>query len=284
LPVIRRLAIESEMMETRQKDMFKNIFSSTTGRRLADTRFVNVEICRGGSMPYPTGHRAEVKKRIISSARGLFNRRGFDQVSLDEIMQGAGLTHGGFYSYFKSKSDLYVEALNCFFTDPEWKNCWEGCEVDLQSTDVGGQVIRAYLSRQHFEDVENSCPMVALPADVTRGGVRLKRAFETVFAAMVSILERSVNGPSRRSGRGNGRGSGHGSGRNARSRAQAMAALCIGGMVVARAMENRASADALRDACMKVALELGGWQQPKAATNGRRAAATQVRSVASPAN
>ena len=57
-------------------------------------------------MPYPTGHRAEVKKRIIASARGLFNRRGFDQVSLDEIMLGAGLTHGGFYSYFKSKSDL----------------------------------------------------------------------------------------------------------------------------------------------------------------------------------
>jgi TetR/AcrR family transcriptional regulator, transcriptional repressor for nem operon len=208
-------------------------------------------------MPYPVGHRAEMKQRIVHSARRLFNRHGFDQVSLDEIMLGAGLTRGGFYSYFKSKSDLYVEALNCFFTDPEWKNCWEGVEVDLKSTDVGGQVVRAYLSRQHFEDVENSCPMIALPVDVTRGGVRLKRAFETVFAAMTSILERSMSA----------------SGREARSRAQAMAALCIGGMVVARAMENRASADALRDACMGVALELGGWRQPKAVTNGRRAVA-----------
>lgn len=227
-------------------------------------------------MPYPTGHRAETKKRIVSSARRLFNRHGFDRVSLDEIMLGAGLTHGGFYSYFKSKSDLYVEALNCFFTDPEWKNCWEGCEVDLKSTDVGGQVIRAYLSRQHFEDVENSCPMVALPADVTRGSVRLKRAFETVFAAMVSILERSVNGPSHGSGRDSKHGSNGNSGRNARSRAQAIAALCIGGMVVARAMENRASADALRDACMKVALELSGWPKPKGVTNGRRVAATRT--------
>jgi TetR/AcrR family transcriptional regulator, transcriptional repressor for nem operon len=251
------------MMETRQEDMFKNIFSSTTGRRLADTRFVNVEICGGGSMPYPTGHRAEVKKRIIASARRLFNRHGFDQVSLDAIMLGAGLTRGGFYSYFRSKSELYVEVLGCFFTDPEWKNCWEGIEVDLKSSDVGGQVIRAYLSQQHFEDVENSCPMVALPADVTRGGVRLRRAFETVFAAMTSVLERSMNGPGRSSGR------------NARSRAQAMAALCIGGMVVARAMESRASADALRDACMGVALELGGWKQSKVATNGARAAAVR---------
>jgi AcrR family transcriptional regulator len=31
-------------------------------------------------------------------------------------MQGAGLTHGGFYSYFESKSDLYAEAMSCFFT------------------------------------------------------------------------------------------------------------------------------------------------------------------------
>ena len=83
-------------------------------------------------------------------------------------MAGAGLTHGAFYGYFKSKSDLYADVLGCFFTDPEWKNCWEGVHVDLSSTDVGPQVVRAYLSRQHFEDVENSCPMVALPTDVSR--------------------------------------------------------------------------------------------------------------------
>ena len=183
-----------------------------------------------------------MRKKIVESARRLFNRHGFEQVSLDAIMRGAGLTHGGFYSYFKSKSDLYVEALNCFFTDPEWKNCWEGVEIDPNSADLGAQVIRAYLSHQHFDDVENSCPMVALPADVTRGDLRLKRAFETVFAAMVRILERNMNGR----------------GREIRARAQATAALCIGGMVVARAMESRAAADALRDACMTVALELGG--------------------------
>jgi TetR/AcrR family transcriptional regulator, transcriptional repressor for nem operon len=43
--------------------------------------------------------------------------------------------------------------------------------------------------------------------------------------------------------------------------AQATAALCVGGMVVARAMENREVADELRDACMAVALELGGWDR-----------------------
>ena len=185
-------------------------------------------------MPYPAGHRIEVKRRIVSSARRLFNRHGFDNVSIGQIMAGAGLTHGGFYSYFKSKSKLYAEVLSCLFTDPEWKSCWEGVEVDLSSSDVGPQVIRAYLSRQHFEDVENSCPMVALPTDVSRSDESTKRAFETVFTAMVSVLERGAldNGQPRH------------------IMAQATAALCVGGMVVARAMVSRTAADELREACI----------------------------------
>ncbi|HEY1966010.1 MAG TPA: TetR/AcrR family transcriptional regulator, partial [Acidobacteriaceae bacterium] len=190
-------------------------------------------------------HRVAVKRKIVESARRLFNRHGFENISVDQIMSGAGLTRGGFYSYFESKSELYAEVLGCFFTDPEWKSCWEGVEVDLTSTEVGPQVVRAYLSRQHFEDVENSCPMVALPTDVSRSGESAKRAFETVFQAMVSVLERSAKE----------------NGRPRKATAQATAALCVGGMVVARAINNLEVADELRDACMAVALELGGWEE-----------------------
>jgi TetR/AcrR family transcriptional regulator, transcriptional repressor for nem operon len=109
-------------------------------------------------MPYPAGHRNEVRKKIVESPRRLFNRHGFDGVSLKQIMAGAELTHGGFYSYFESKSDLYVEVLGCFLADPEWKSCWEGVEVDLSSGEAGPQVVRAYLWQQYFEDVANSCP------------------------------------------------------------------------------------------------------------------------------
>jgi AcrR family transcriptional regulator len=185
-----------------------------------------------------------MKKNIIDSARKLFNRHGFENVSIGQIMAGAGLTHGGFYSYFQSKSDLYAEVLNCFFTDPEWKNCWEGVHVDLSSTDVGAQVVKAYLSRQHYEDVENSCPMVALPTDVARSGVAARRAFETVFRAMVSVLERSLADKKPLG----------------RQRAQAIAALSIGGMIVARTLVDRSHADQLRASCLEAALHLGGWK------------------------
>jgi TetR/AcrR family transcriptional repressor of nem operon len=198
-------------------------------------------------MPYPAGHRMEVKRRIVDSARRLFNRGGFDNVSLAEIMAGAGLTHGGFYSYFRSKSDLYAEVLGCFFTDPNWKNCWEGVEIDMASADAAPQIVRAYLSRQHFENVENSCPMAALPSYVARSGRKTKRAFQTVFKAMVSLLERGMLD----------------GGRGRRRAAEAIAALCVGGMVVARAMEDRKLADDLREDCMRVALGLGGWARKR---------------------
>jgi len=69
--------------------------------------------------------------------------------------------------------------------------------------------------------------MVALPTDVARSGVGAKRAFETVFKAMVSVLERSLLQ----------------NGRLRRTTAQSIAALSIGGMIVARTMVDRALAD-----------------------------------------
>jgi TetR/AcrR family transcriptional repressor of nem operon len=248
-------------MEARGQNMFKIIFCWRGECPLRDTSGKPV----GGSMPYPAGHRNEIRKKIVQSARRLFNQHGFDGASLKDIMAGAGRTHGGFYSYFESKSDLYVEVLGCFFTDPEWKSCWEGVEVDLSSRDVGPQVVRAYLSRQHFEDVENSCPMTALPTDVARSSVTTKRAFETVFRAMVSVLERSTAGI----------------GGPRREQAQAIAALCVGGMVVARAMADRDYADELLDACMGVALEVGAWTSGRKSKNGGFKRTQQVRAAAS---
>jgi TetR/AcrR family transcriptional repressor of nem operon len=192
-------------------------------------------------MPYPAGHRQATRKRIIESARKLFNLHGFDNVSVKQIMAGAGMTHGAFYEYFKDKSALYSEVLSCFLTDPDWGPRWEGINVDLAAKNAGAQIIRAYLSREHFRDVENSCPMVALPTDVRRSSPAVKTAFETVFRSMVALLERSVSGKDARA---------------RRKKAHAIAALCVGGLIVSRALRDITLADELRKASMGVALGL----------------------------
>jgi len=201
-------------------------------------------------MPYPKGHRAAARAKIIDSARRLFNRHGFDNVSISQIMTAAGLTHGAFYGYFKSKSDLYAEVMDCFFTNPNWQHRWKGVAFDPDAK-LGPQIVEAYLSRGHLEDIENSCPLVALPSDVARNGNGPRRAFETVFAAMVELLARSADS------------------RQARDASPAIAALCIGGMVVARAMTDSESADDLRASCRRVALTLGGWKATRPVRRGR---------------
>jgi TetR/AcrR family transcriptional repressor of nem operon len=105
--------------------------------------------------------------------------------------------------------------------------------------------------------VENSCPMAALPSDVARGDERVKTAFETVFKAMVTLLGRDV-----RDG-----------GKPSEDTAMAIAALCIGGMVVARSMNDRRLADRIRDAATDVALELGGWPRTEASPSRKRTTA-----------
>lgn len=226
-------------------------------------------------MPYPPGHRDATKAKIISAARTLFNRFGFDRVSIRQIMETAGLTHGGFYRHFQSKSDLYAEVLECFFTNPNWKNNWEGVEIDPTAADIAPQIVRAYLSRQHYENVENSCPMVALPSDVARSGSEAKQAYQTVFRAMVEMLQRGASANRRPD----------------RTTALSIAALCAGGMIIARASDDRSLGDEVRDACMEVALKLGGWDQhssslapnmpPPGKGRRKRGAPDDVRSVAS---
>ena len=201
------------------------------------------------TMPYPEGHRDETRTRIVRSAQRLFNTHGFDTVSIDQIMAAADLTRGGFYRYFASKSDLYAEAMDCFFTNPACGNRWEGVQVDPAKGAVGPQIVRAYLSRQHFQDIEDSCPMVALPGDVARSGANARRAYENALKAMIDHLQTDTPAD----------------GSPNRVAALAIAAICIGGMVIARASDDIAVADEMRAAALNTALGLGGM-----GSNGRR--------------
>jgi TetR/AcrR family transcriptional regulator, transcriptional repressor for nem operon len=150
-------------------------------------------------VPYPPEHRERTRRRIVSAARELFNRHGFTQVSIDDVMKQAGLTRGGFYSYFNKKSELYAEAVGLALAETPWSR-WDGVSVDFSARDAARQLITAYLSRQHANDVGGSCPMVTLPGDVARSDRTVRKAFENVFASMAGLFEETLtSGPGPRS-------------------------------------------------------------------------------------
>jgi TetR/AcrR family transcriptional repressor of nem operon len=194
------------------------------------------------SMSYPAEHRHLTKPKIVRSARRLFNRHGFDAVSIDDVMADAGLTRGSFYSYFDSKGDLYAETVTDILSEKQLLSS-DGVSIDPRAVNSAAQFIRDYLSLEHFQDIDGSCPLIAFPTEVLRKEPRVRQAFETVLRVMIDVFEQALQR----------------NGQAARNRARAIAALCVGGMVLARSIEDRTLADELREAAMDVALSLGPW-------------------------
>ncbi len=63
----------------------------------------------------------ETRNRIYSVASKLIIKKGFDNVTLEEISTKAGIAKGLFYHYFKSKADLINEVYRIIDSDFEKK-------------------------------------------------------------------------------------------------------------------------------------------------------------------
>ncbi|MGO4670257.1 TetR/AcrR family transcriptional regulator [Bosea sp. 2RAB26] len=97
---------------------------------------------------------AENRRRILEVASRLFRDKGFDAVSVAEVMKAAGLTHGGFYGHFNSKDDLIAQTL---------------AHVLAADTGEGGDFrayVDAYLSPRHRDDCAGGCPTAGLAAAI----------------------------------------------------------------------------------------------------------------------
>ncbi len=54
----------------------------------------------------------ETRRRIIEEAAPLFNQRGYEGCSIQDIMDATGLEKGGIYRHFDSKEELAAEAFD----------------------------------------------------------------------------------------------------------------------------------------------------------------------------
>src|SRR5260221_11095343 len=53
---------------------------------------------------------AETRRNIVKTAGIRFRQNGICETGLADLMESAGLTHGGFYRHFDSKDQLVSEA------------------------------------------------------------------------------------------------------------------------------------------------------------------------------
>lgn len=111
--------------------------------------------------------KAESRQAIVQSAAKLFRERGIDGVTVAEIMEGAGLTHGGFPRHFSSKDELVKEALADVFHS--------NAREPLLPADDLQTLASAYLSSSHRSAPGSGCVFAALGTEMARASAPTRR-------------------------------------------------------------------------------------------------------------
>ncbi|MCG8080097.1 MAG: TetR/AcrR family transcriptional regulator [Candidatus Thiodiazotropha taylori] len=188
-------------------------------------------------MPYTAEHKQQSRQRILDSAVRLFLQQGYEKTGISEIMQDAGLTHGGFYAHFSSKGELYIEAMthaakNGRFT-AHLNNGIQG-EAWLQG------VLEGYLNLDHVEGDESPCPLAFLVTDIATRESDVRHAYTRIYKSMNRFISRQATEESNRPG----------------DDIYAVTAMMIGGVAISRAIDDPRLAKRLLHSCKQIAGKL----------------------------
>jgi TetR/AcrR family transcriptional regulator, transcriptional repressor for nem operon len=162
----------------------------------------------------------ENRDRIVDAARVLFAERGFSGAGVAEIMNAAGLTHGGFYRRFESKEALIREASVKGFEAT--RDTWS--ELICQNGDEPfGALVDFYVSPNNPDACGARCMLAALSSDAARLGPSVQRAFAAGLLGYLEVLDTII--PSA-------------SDAERRERSIAVVAHMVGAIVLARVVRN----------------------------------------------
>jgi TetR/AcrR family transcriptional regulator, transcriptional repressor for nem operon len=173
-------------------------------------------------------------ERIVSVAARAIRRSGYAGTGVADIMKEAGLTHGAFYAHFPSREAMLAEAAG-----------WACAESAAAVADVVASVpteqalktmLSAYLSPEHLEQIESGCPLAALGSETVRQAPDVRRATTQHVKAMVDVVARQSPDWGQPA---------------AHERALLTVAAMVGTLVLARAVDEPALADRLREAALK---------------------------------
>lgn len=176
----------------------------------------------------------ETHARIVAVAARAIRRSGYDGTGVADIMKEAGLTHGAFYAHFDSREAMLAEAAG--------QACAESaaavagvvsCVPDGKSLEA---MLRAYLSREHLENTEAGCPLAALGSETSRQAPEVRRVSTQHIKEMVDLAARQSPDWSEPA---------------AHERALVTVATMVGALLLARAVDEPALSDNLREAALK---------------------------------
>jgi TetR/AcrR family transcriptional repressor of nem operon len=140
----------------------------------------------------PTPKKQETHDRIVRTAAGHIRERGYDNVSVADLMEAAGLTHGGFYAHFESRDAMLAEALDAAAADSLGR-------LGKASDDAAPEkallaLLDFYLSDRHVAHPELGCTLAALGSETPRQTPEVRRVMTRRIKEMVDLVERQLPG------------------------------------------------------------------------------------------
>ena len=184
-------------------------------------------------MRYAAGHKEQTRAKILRAAGKVFRREGYHAAGVDKVMEEAGLTAGGFYAHFPSKESLLAEAL-----EPAAAEAGAPHDKELEGAAGRSSVVafvEYYLDPRHMRNTEGGCPLPALASEVARAGGPVKSSFEAIVRNLAARLMDDSGGEL------------------SEERALAILALCVGGLGVARSVQDEALAERILASCRDLA-------------------------------
>ncbi len=146
-------------------------------------------------MRYSTEHKARNHENILSVAARSFREHGGDSSGIGTVMKKVGLTKGGFYRHFKSKDDLFVEAVARAFDE------MGSGMLEVARSAPEGQALRAiierYLSPRHANSPGIGCVISALGPELARKPLPVRKRIEASREAYRDRLLPFVPGKTR---------------------------------------------------------------------------------------
>lgn len=169
-------------------------------------------------MRYSAAQTSKHHEDIVTIASRLFRERGFKGVTVAEIMEAAGLTHGAFYSHFESKEELAAAAA-----DRALLEMLAHLEAAMATPRPAETFAKGYLSEVHCQSVGAGCLVAALGPEIARGHPASRR----VTARLREFIARYGKALNRRREK------------DRSAEALRQLSLMIGALVLARAVDDR---------------------------------------------
>ncbi len=136
-------------------------------------------------------HNLKVRNRILLGAGEAFRRRGYADVSVNDLMASADLTRGAFYAHFASKEELYLAIIP---DDRALLPLLKGRGDTAPDSLLLGMrhIFREYLSLDHQHAIQGGCSLAMCATEISRGTEEMQSAYQALRSAVLEEMARGT--------------------------------------------------------------------------------------------